>query len=139
MLQGIHLSTGSSRTILEMSQTSFKKDREGNNDNDNSNNDLTRFGLKGNDLFKKGNVGIARLLIAISKAGPDGMRTLDLLKEVGAIHYGQTLIKDAYRLGLIDRLYPKGVRSEESKGYPRYNVLTPKGRALLRSQLKISI
>jgi hypothetical protein len=115
-----------------MSQTFTAK--KGNDENRSNGYELQRYGLVGSSLFQKGNAGIARLLVAISRAGPDGMTTLDLLKALGAINYGQTLIKNAYKLGLIDRIRPQG----NKKGYPVYNVLTPKGKALLKSQLRIT-
>lgn len=82
------------------------------------------------DLFKRGNVGLARLLIAVSNSGPSGVATYKLLHQLGSTHHAKAFIKRAEKEGYIKR-----VEGESTSGQfkPVYNLITPKGRELLSS------
>lgn len=85
------------------------------------------------DLFKRGNVGLARLLLALNAAGPKGMSTNKLLEWLGSTHHGQSFIKRAFSEGLIERMEGE---SEHGHFKPVYNQITEKGRRLLTSVAK---
>jgi hypothetical protein len=82
-------------------------------------------------LLAPGNVGLARLLLRLATAGPDGMPTNVLLEELSSSHYGQITIRRAFKQGLIDRV--TGERPGPGEFPPRYNRLTDKGREDLAS------
>jgi len=54
-------------------------------------------------LLKRGNVGLARLLLAVYDAGPDGISTRKLLQQLGSTHHAQAFIKRAEKMGYIRR------------------------------------
>jgi hypothetical protein len=80
------------------------------------------------DLFKRGNVGLARLLLAVNKAGPEGIATYRLLHKLGSTHHAKAFITRAEKAGYIKR-----VMGESEYGhFPLvYNILTKKGKQLL--------
>jgi hypothetical protein len=80
-------------------------------------------------LFKPGNVGLARLLLALAKAGSDGgMATRRLLETLHSTHHAQAAIKRAEKMGLIERVE----QPPECKGNRlKVNKLTPMGQQLL--------
>jgi DNA-binding MarR family transcriptional regulator len=80
-------------------------------------------------LLKRGNVGLARLLLAVYDAGPDGISTRKLLQQLGSTHHAQAFIKRAEKMGYIRR---EERDPESGTGFrPVYNILTEKGRKLL--------
>jgi hypothetical protein len=81
------------------------------------------------DLFKHGNAGLAHLLTIVYSAGPNGIPTVKLLKELGSVDYGQALIRRAKR-----QRYIKRVTGESEHGHftPIYNIITEKGKKLLK-------
>jgi hypothetical protein len=83
-------------------------------------------------LLKRGNVGLARLLIAVHKAGPKGITTYKLLEQLGSTHHAQAFIARAEREGLIKRKV--GKPPTPGQFAPVYNFITPKGTALLKLQ-----
>lgn len=54
-------------------------------------------------LFRRGNVGLARLLLVVHAAGPEGISTVKLLEQLGSTHHAQAFIKRAKREKLIER------------------------------------
>jgi hypothetical protein len=87
------------------------------------------------DLFKRGNVGLARLLIAVYNAGPGGISTYRLLHELGSTHHAKSFISRAVKEGLIKR--EKGEPPGPGQFQPVYNVITPAGVALLQRNLAL--
>jgi hypothetical protein len=83
-------------------------------------------------LFKRGNLGLFRLLVAVNAAGPDGIATYELLHQLGSTHHAKAFIARAEKEGLIERIEGK---SEHGHFAPLYNKLTERGRDLLLSQL----
>jgi hypothetical protein len=79
-------------------------------------------------LFKRGNAGLAHLLLIVYRAGEDGISTVKLLEELGSIDYGQTLVRRAKKQGYIKRIIGE---SEHGHFAPVYNIITPKGKRLL--------
>ena len=55
----------------------------------------------GRDLFKRGNVGLARLLLVVHHAGPDGIGTYKMLYRPGSTNHAKAFIKRAKDEGLI--------------------------------------
>jgi hypothetical protein len=49
----------------------------------------------GRDLFKRGNVGLARLLLVVHDAGPDGIATYKMLYRPGSTNHAKAFIKRA--------------------------------------------
>ena len=84
------------------------------------------------DLFKRGNVGLARLLIAVNTAGPQGISTVKLLQQLNSSNHAQAFIRRAVREGLIERT--KG-ESEHGHFPPVYNHITDKGKQLLKMSI----
>lgn len=82
-------------------------------------------------LFQRGNVGLARLLLAVNDEGPDGIATYKLLYQLGSTHHGKSFIKRAEKEGYIKRV--KGEEPGPGQFKPVYNVITDKGRQLLQS------
>jgi hypothetical protein len=81
-------------------------------------------------LLQPGNVGLARLLVAIRQAGPEGITTNRLIDDVlHSTNHGQAILHKAHRLGLIDR--QKGEAPGPGQFPPVYNKITDKGRQLL--------
>jgi hypothetical protein len=83
------------------------------------------------ELFKRGNVGLARLLIAVSKAGPDGIATYQLLHQLGSTNHAKAFIARAEKQGYIKR--KEGEPPGPGQFKPIYNILTNKGRQLLQT------
>jgi DNA-binding MarR family transcriptional regulator len=83
-------------------------------------------------LFRRGNLGLLRLLIAVNAAGPDGIATYKLLHQLGSTHHAKAFIARAEKEGLIIR---ETGESEHGQFPPVYNKLTEKGRRLLQSQM----
>jgi DNA-binding PadR family transcriptional regulator len=91
---------------------------------------------KGNDRLSRKGVSIMRLLIILSRAGNEGMRTEKLLKELGSTHHGQDTIRLTEKQGFIERV-KETRRPEGQKGnYAVYNIITPKGKEYLQSLLQ---
>jgi len=85
------------------------------------------------ELFKRGNMGLLRLLIAVNSApAPEGIATYHLLHQLGSTHHGKTFIARAEREGLIERITGE---SEHGQFPPVYNKITKKGKALLKQLL----
>jgi hypothetical protein len=84
-------------------------------------------------LFERGNVGLARCLLAIYDAGPEGISTYKLLHELGSTNHGQAFIRRAAKEGLIERI--KGERSEHGHFPPVLNRITEKARQLLKASM----
>jgi hypothetical protein len=84
------------------------------------------------DLFKRGNVGLARLLIAVNAAGEEGISTVKLLQQLNSTNHAQAFIRRAEREGLIERI--KG-KSEYGHFPPVVNRITEKGKQLLTMSL----
>ena len=57
-------------------------------------------GKSGRDLFKRGNVGLARLLLVVHDAGP-GIATYKMLYRPGSTNHAKAFIKRAKDEGLI--------------------------------------
>jgi hypothetical protein len=84
-------------------------------------------------LAKRGNYTMLRLLLIIRAAGPDGITTLTLLKELGSKADRINHIRsNAEKAGYIKRI--KG-ESEHGHFAPVYNILTKKGKDLLLENL----
>jgi hypothetical protein len=82
------------------------------------------------DLFKRGNYSLLRLLSIVYAAGPEGIPTLKLLDEIGSrATYTQNVIIKAYKLGLIDR--KQGESPGPGQFKPVINTITEKGRQML--------
>jgi hypothetical protein len=79
-------------------------------------------------LFRRGNVGLARLLIAVNAAGPQGISTVKLLQQLNSSNHAQAFLRRAAKEGLIER-----IEGESKHGHfkPVYNRITEKGRQLL--------
>ncbi len=86
---------------------------------------------------KRGDMGLLRLLIAVNQAGREGIATYDLLHQLGSTHHAKAFIARAVREGLIER--KEGEPSGPGQFKPKFNVITPKGRELLQSQLAVRI
>ena len=84
------------------------------------------------DLFVRGNVGLARLLIAVNAAGPQGISTNKLLEQLNSSNHAQAFIRRAAKEGLIERF--KG-ESEHGHFPPVVNRITKKGKQLLMTSL----
>jgi DNA-binding PadR family transcriptional regulator len=97
---------------------------------------LKKSSSENNGLFRRGNITLIRLLIAVYAAGPKGITTMDLLRQLRTIDYGQTVLSRAVREGLIEREVGK---SEHGHFKPVYNRITDKGRQVLQSQLAVRI
>jgi hypothetical protein len=80
-------------------------------------------------LLKPGNVGLARLLFALAKAGPDGLPTRKLLEALHSTNHGQDAIKRAEKEGYIKRI--RDVKPVGSGNHLVVNKLTSKGHQLL--------
>ena len=48
-------------------------------------------------MLKRGNIGLARLLVTVYNAGPQGISTYSLLRQLGSTHHGQAFLKRAER------------------------------------------
>lgn len=83
------------------------------------------------DLLKRGNVGLARLLIAVYNAGPDGIPTYKLLHQLGSTNHAKAFIKRAEKEGLIIR--KEGKAEQPGQFPPVYNFITDRGTELLKS------
>jgi DNA-binding MarR family transcriptional regulator len=118
----------------------MKKKRKNNKNNkkvkpiiENNNNSVSgQQQLLDSFLFRRGNVGLARLLLVVHAAGPEGISTVKLLEQLGSTHHAQAFIKRAKREKLIER---KQGESEHGHFSPVYNIITEKGKKLL-SQLQ---
>jgi hypothetical protein len=53
--------------------------------------------------LRRGNITLIRLLITVNAAGPQGISTMNLFRELGTTGYGQTTLSRALREGLIER------------------------------------
>ena len=84
-------------------------------------------------LFRRGNVGLARLLIAVNAAGRQGISTNRLLQLLNSTNHAQAFIRRAVKEGLIERIEGE---SEHGHFPPIFNVITDKGRELLRSAVQ---
>jgi hypothetical protein len=89
-----------------------------------------------NDLFQRGNIGLARLLFALYHAGEEGITTNKLLQQLGSTNHAQAFIKRAEKEGLIKRILEDPPIPDEFPR-PRYNIITERGKQLLRSQLVV--
>jgi hypothetical protein len=84
-------------------------------------------------LFKRGNVGLARLLLAVYDAGPEGISTYKLLHQLGSTHHAKAFIARAERAGYIKR--EEAAEPGPGQFPPVINTITNKGKKLLLSQL----
>jgi hypothetical protein len=84
-------------------------------------------------LLRRGNVGLARVLVAVYDAGPHGIATYKLLHQLGSTNHAKAFIKRAEKEGLIERR--KGEPPAPGKFRLIHNIITAKGKQLLRSQL----
>jgi hypothetical protein len=82
---------------------------------------------------KRGDMGLLRLLIAVNAAGPEGIATYKLLHQLGSTHHAKTFVARAQREGLIER--KEGEPPAPGQFAPVINIITDKGRKLLRSQI----
>jgi hypothetical protein len=80
-------------------------------------------------LFQRGNIGLARLLIAVYDAGDEGIATYKLLHQLGSTNHAKAFIKRAEKEGLIERR--KGEPPAPGKFRPIHNIITAKGKQLL--------
>ena len=80
--------------------------------------------------FARTNKGLITVLKAVAQAGDDGITTRKLLKRIGMIGYGLTLVERAYSQGYIKRV-PKDPPAKDEFPKPRYNYITSKGKKLL--------
>jgi hypothetical protein len=80
--------------------------------------------------FVRMNKGLITVLKAVAQAGDDGITTRKLLRKIGMIGYGLTLVERAYSLGYIKRI-PPAPPSKDEFPQPRYNIITSKGKRLL--------
>jgi hypothetical protein len=88
------------------------------------------------NLLKRGNYSLLRILVTIQAAGPEGIPTRKLLDQIGThATYTQKLIEKAEtELKLIKRT--EGGRTERSRRFePKICRLTKAGKQLLKSQL----
>ena len=102
-----------------------QQEKEKKNKNKNYNDEI--------DLFARGNVGLARLLVAVNAAGPQGISTNKLLEQLNSSNHAQAFIKRAAKKGLIERIEGK---SEHGYFAPTMNIITQRGKDLLASALK---
>jgi DNA-binding PadR family transcriptional regulator len=82
--------------------------------------------------LRRGNITLTRLLLLVNAAGPSGISTMKLFRELGTTGYGQTTLNRAVKAGLIER---ETSESEHGHFPPVYNRITKKGKQLLQSQL----
>lgn len=83
------------------------------------------------DLFKRGNYSLLRLLTIVNAAGPEGIPTRKLLDEIHSHDtYTQRVLDRAQKQGLIERV--KGERPAPGQFPPIYNIITDRGKQLLR-------
>src|SRR5918999_5889451 len=82
--------------------------------------------------LRRGNITLIRLLIAVNAAGPSGISTMNLFKELGTTGYSQITLNRAVEEGLIER---EVGQSEHGHFKPVFNRITDKGRQMLQSQL----
>lgn len=82
------------------------------------------------DLFKRGNIGLTRLLFVCSNSSPNGIATYELLHKLGSTHHAKAFIKRAESEGYIKRV--EGQEPGPGQFKPVYNILTDKGRELLK-------
>ena len=82
--------------------------------------------------LRRGNITLTRLLLLANAAGPSGISTMELFRELGTTGYGQTVLRRAEREGLIER-----VTGESERGHfaPIYNTITERGKLLLHRQV----
>jgi hypothetical protein len=73
----------------------------------------------GGFLFQRGNIGLSRLLFVLYKAGPEGITTNKLLKQLGSTNHAQAFIKRAEKEGLIKRI-PEEPPAPDEFPPPRY-------------------
>jgi DNA-binding MarR family transcriptional regulator len=86
------------------------------------------------DLFKRGNYSLLRLLVIVNAAGPSGITTRKLLDEIRSHDtYTQRVLDKAQKQALIERV--KGEPPGAGQFSPIFNVITDKGRRLLQEQL----
>jgi hypothetical protein len=79
--------------------------------------------------------GLVKVLQVLEKAGPQGLPTNAVGKEVfNSRTYGWHVLVKAEKLGYIERRPVRIVRARGRRGHPYYkmNYLLPKGRKLLR-------
>lgn len=81
-------------------------------------------------LFKRGNMTLVRLLLLVNDAGPEGISTMNLFRQLGTTGYGQTTLSRAVKAGYIKRVQGE---SEHGQFPPVYNFITPTGIELLKS------
>jgi hypothetical protein len=86
---------------------------------------------KPDQLLKRGNVGLIRLLIAVNESGSDGISTFKLLQKLGSTNHAQAFIKRAAEQGYISR--NTGKAAKRGQFVPVYNTITPKGQDLIMS------
>jgi hypothetical protein len=84
-------------------------------------------------LFRRGNITLLRLLMAVNSAGPKGISTMNLFRQLRTTGYGQTTLSRALRDGLIERIEGK---SEHGYFAPIMNIITQRGKDLLADALK---
>ena len=87
-------------------------------------------------LFQPRNIGLARLLFALYHACEEGITTNKLLQQLGSTNYAQSFIKRAEKEGLI-KCIPEDPPAPDEFPRPRYNIITERGKQLLRSQLVV--
>ncbi len=85
------------------------------------------------DLFARGNVGLARLLVAVNAAGEKGISTNKLLQQLNSSNHAQAFLRRAEREGLIERV--KDERSEHGHFPAVYNRITERGKQLLKTAI----
>ena len=82
-------------------------------------------------LLQPGNVGLARLLVAIRQAGPEGITTNRLIDDVlHSTNHDQATLHRAHRLGLLER--QKGEAPGPGQFRPVFNYITVKGERVLK-------
>jgi hypothetical protein len=85
------------------------------------------------ELLKPGNIGLARLLLAVYAAGDEGITTVKLLRQLNSITHGQAFLSRAAREGLIKRKrVPKP--TGQKGNYFTVNRITKQGKQLVLSQ-----
>jgi hypothetical protein len=82
-------------------------------------------------ILKRGNITLIRLLVLVNSAGPSGISTMKLFRELGTTGYGQTTLSRALREGLIERV--KGEPPAPGQFSPVYNIITKPGKQLLQN------
>ncbi len=84
-------------------------------------------------FLKCGNLTLIHLLLTVEDAGPEGISTMQLFKELGTTGYGQITLRRAVKEGYVKRI--QGEEPGPGQFPTVFNVITQKGRELLQNQL----